>query len=212
MSDPRPSGVTRLLLRWKEGDDQALEELTPIVYGELRRLARRYMSGERTDHLLQTTALVHEAYIKLIGLGVEWQGRVHFYAVAARLMRRVLVDYARERDAEKRGGGAAVLELDDERAVLAEDGAGGIDAPDVLALDAALSRLTALDERKSRAVELRFFGGLTLPETAEAMGLSRATVARDLQFAMAWLGRELKGGAPLDESVPGGAPPGGAPL
>ncbi len=192
--ESEPSGVTRLLLRWKEGDHEALEELTPIVYNELRRLARRYMSGERSGHLLQTTALVHEAYLKLVGLGIEWQGRVHFYAVAARLMRRVLVDYARERDAEKRGGGVAALVLDEERAVGVD--VGGDAVPDVLALDAALTKLAELDARKSQVVELRYFAGLTLPETATAMSLSRATVARDLQFAKAWLGRELKGETP----------------
>ncbi len=188
MTDPDSIGVTRLLVQWKDGDREALEELTPIVYSELRRLARHYMSGERGDHLLQTTALVHEAYLKLVGLDVKWQGRVHFFAIAARLMRRVLVDYARERNAEKRGGGVVVLALDEARVA----GAGGA-RPDVLALDAALEKLAALDERQSRAVELRFFGGLTLEETAEVLGVSRATAARDLQVAKAWLGRELAG-------------------
>ncbi len=123
MSDPGPSGVTRLLVQWREGDREALDELTPIVYNELRRLARRYMGRERSGHLLQTTALVHEAYLKLVGLDVSWQGRVHFFAVAARLMRRVLVDYARERDAAKRGGAVRPLELDEARIAAGKDGA-----------------------------------------------------------------------------------------
>ncbi len=183
------TGVTRLLLKWREGDAEALEELTPIVYGELRRLARRYMRSEREGHVLQTTALVHEAYLKLVGLDMSWRGRVHFLAVAARLMRRVLVDYARERDAAKRGGGAQALELDEARMV-ATPQAG------VVALDEALSSLARIDERKSRVIELRFFGGLTIDETAEVLGVSHATVERDMKMAKAWLGRELKGGAP----------------
>ncbi len=183
-------GVTRLLVQWREGDNDALEELTPIVYGELRRLARRYMSGERSGHLLQTTALVHEAYLKLVGLDFEWRGRVHFFAVAARLMRRVLVDYARERDAEKRGGNARIVALDETRIASAKDAAQP--AADVLALDSALRKLASFDQRKADAVELRFFGGLTLEETAAVLEISRATAARDLKVAKAWLGSELR--------------------
>ncbi|MEM7352370.1 MAG: sigma-70 family RNA polymerase sigma factor [Acidobacteriota bacterium] len=190
MTEPDAGGVTRLLLQWKDGDREALEELAPIVYSELRRLARHYMSGENAGHLLQTTALVHEAYLKLVGLDVEWRGRVHFFAIAARLMRRVLVDYARERRAEKRGGGAPVVLLDEARIGGVDDA--GPAAPDILALDAALEKLAAFDERKSQVVELRFFAGLTLEEIAEVMEKSRATVARDLQVAKAWLGRELQ--------------------
>ncbi len=183
------TGVTQLLLKWREGDAQALEELTPIVYGELRRLARHYMRAERQGHVLQTTALVHEAYLKLVGLDMSWRGRVHFLAVAARLMRRVLVDYARERDAAKRGGGAHALTLDEARLAAGP-------APDVVALDEALDSLARIDERKSRVIELRFFGGLTIEETAGALGVSHATVERDMKMAKAWLSRELKGGGP----------------
>ncbi len=188
MSEPE-TGVTRLLVQWRGGDDDALEELTPIVYSELRRLARRYMHGERSDHLLQTTALVHEAYLKLVGLDLEWRGRVHFFAVAARLMRRVLVDFARERDAEKRGAGARLVVLDETRMAGTSTAQ---PAADVLALDAALRKLASFDERKAQAVELRFFGGLTLEETAAVLEVSRATAARDLKVAKAWLGSELK--------------------
>ncbi len=183
------TGVTRLLLKWREGDTEALEKLTPIVYGELRRLARYYMRGERSGHVLQTTALVHEAYLKLVGLDLGWRGRVHFFAVAARLMRRVLVDYARERDAAKRGGGERALTLDEARL-------SGGPSPDVVALDEALDSLARIDERKSRVVELRFFGGLTIEETAGLLGVSHATVERDMKMAKAWLSRELQGSSP----------------
>lgn len=185
MSEPETSGVTQLLLQWRGGDHDALEELAPIVYNELRRLARHYMRGERSGHLLQTTALVHEAFVKLVDLEVEWRDRVHFFAIASRLMRRVLVDFARERDAVKRGGQLTILSLEEARV-----GAGP--PPDVLALDAALTKLSKVDERMGRVVELRFFGGLTLEEVAEALEISRATVARHLKVAKAWLGRELQ--------------------
>ncbi|MEM1205226.1 MAG: sigma-70 family RNA polymerase sigma factor [Acidobacteriota bacterium] len=192
-SHPTPAPeVTRLLLEWRKGDDDALERLTPVVYGELRRLARHHMRGERRDHVLQTTALVHEAYLKLVGLELEFRDRVHFFAMAARLMRRVLVDFARERWAEKRGGDAVVLSLEED---LVTAGAGG-PSPDVLALDSALEQLAGKDPRKARVVELRFFGGLTIEETAEAMEISHATVERDLKMAKAWLSRRLGAGAP----------------
>ncbi len=188
-----PIGVTRLLIKWREGDAEALEELTPIVYGELRRLARHYMRAERQDHVLQTTALVHEAYLKLVGLDLSWRGRVHFLAVAARLMRRVLVDYARERDAAKRGGGAQPVTLEEARLIAGP-------APDVVALDEALDSLARIDERKGRVVELRFFGGLTIEETADLLDISHATVERDMKMAKAWLSRELKGGESVSTS------------
>ncbi len=183
----KSTGVTRLLLQWKQGDTGALTELTPIVYGELRRLARHYMRSERQGHVLQTTALVHEAYLKLVGLDMGWRGRVHFFGVAARLMRRVLVDYARERDAAKRGGGMQPLTLDEARLIAGP-------APDVVALDQALDSLTRIDERKGQVIELRFFGGLTIEETAEFLGVSHATVERDMKMAKAWLSRELGAG------------------
>jgi RNA polymerase sigma factor (TIGR02999 family) len=181
--------VTRLLLAWRQDDQTALEELTPLVYGELRALARRYMRGERAGHPLQTTALVHEAYLRLVGLDLDWQGRVHFFAVAARLMRRVLVDYAREHRAAKRGGGEHALALDE---VEPADGP----PVDVVELHEVLERLTAFDHRKSQVVELRYFGGLTIDETAEVLGVSHATVERDLKLAKAWLAREMGAGLP----------------
>lgn len=187
------SQVTRLLLAWRRQDDEAaLEQLTPLVYGELRALARRYMRGERAGHPLQTTALVHEAYLRLVGLDLEWQGRVHFFAVAARLMRRVLVDYARERRAAKRGGGALAVALD-EVELAAPELAGG-QAVDVIELHDVLERLASFDRRKSQVVELRYFGGLTIDETAGVLEVSNATVERDLRLAKAWLARELGAG------------------
>ena len=184
LPEPAASGVTQLLLEWRGGDEEALEKLTPIVYGELRRLGQHYMEGERQGHTLQATALVHEAYLRLVGLDVEWEGRGHFFAIAARLMRQVLVDYARRRTADKRGGDAPTISLE------------GLEVPlqpatELLALDQALERLAAFDERKSRIVELRFFGGLTLKETAEVLEVSRATVERELKLARAWLSRQL---------------------
>jgi len=163
----------------------------PLVYEELRRLAQIQMRGERSDHTLQTTALVHEAYLRLCGADVAWQGRVHFLAVAATVMRRVLVDHARSRDRAKRGGGADRVPLDEALAVSPE-------RPEaVVALDEAIDRLSALDERKAHAVELHFFGGLTYEETAEALGVSPATVDRELRLAKAWLYRELRPGGTM---------------
>ncbi len=182
--------VTQLLLDWRRGDDQALEQLAPVVYNELRRLARGFMRGERAGHVLQTTALVHEAYLKLIDLELDWQDRVHFYSVAARLMRRVLVDFARERNADKRGGGMAPLELDE-----ALVGHEGLDTTvDLIALDQALEQLAKVDERKVKVIEMRSFAGLTIDEVAEVLGVSHATVERDLSFARAFLTRRLTGG------------------
>ncbi len=185
MSERTSGAVTQLLQEWHDGSNEALEQLTPLVYNELRSLARHYMRGERAGHMLQTTALVHEAYLKLVGLETDWQGRVHFFAVAARMMRRVLVDLARERESAKRGAGVKHLALDE--ALVANQ-----PAPDILLLNDALEALAAIDKRKAQVVELRFFAGLTIAETAEALELSHATVERDLKMAKAWLSRELQ--------------------
>ena len=181
---PDPGGITHLLLAWREGDRGAFDRLVPVVYAELRRLAHRYMQGERAGHLLQTTALVHEAYFRLVGLDRDWEGRRHFFAVAAQVMRQVLVDFARRREAGKRGGGAVVVPLEEASLSLER-------AEELIRLDDALQALAQLDARKARIVELRFFGGLTIEETAEVLGLSHATVERDLKLAKAWLQREM---------------------
>jgi RNA polymerase sigma-70 factor, ECF subfamily len=178
--------VTVLLKAWREGDETALEALLPLVHDELRRIARRCLYGERANHSVQATELVNEAYLRLIDVQhVDWQNRTHFLAMSARLMRRVLVDLARSRDADKRGGGAVRVTLDD--AALG----GLVPDADVIRLDDALQALAALDDRKSRVVELRFFGGLTVEETALALQVSSKTVLRDWEFARAWLQREL---------------------
>ena len=179
-------GVTTLLHAWSQGDHGAFEQLTPLVYDELRRRARRYLRGERPNHTLRPTALVHEVYLRLIDLDqVDWRDRTHFFALAARQMRRILVDSARGRKYQKRGGGAVNVTIDDAFAVAARH-------PDLVALDDALSALTAQDERKGRVVELRFFGGLTNEEIAAELGISTDTVTRDWQMAKLWLRRELK--------------------
>jgi RNA polymerase sigma factor (TIGR02999 family) len=178
--------VSRLLLALKNGDESALAHLVPLVYEELRVLARRHLRNERTGHTLQTTALIHEAYLRLVGGDVRWEGRVHFFAVSAQIMRRILVDHARRRGRAKRGGGDAPETLEDIAIAAAEP------ATDLEALDDALERLTALDPRKARVVELHYFGGLTYDETAEALGISAATVDRELRLAKAWLHRELQ--------------------
>lgn len=181
--------VTSLLLAWREGDAEALAQLMPLVYSELRRLAARSMAGERNDHTLQPTALVHEAFLRLAGGGPpRWQDRLHFFAVAAQLMRRLLVDHARGRRRAKRGSGARLLPLE------AALGVGGPDRKspaDLLALDEALTDLAAFDPRKARVVELRFFGGLTIEETAEILGVSTATVILEARLARAWLFRRM---------------------
>lgn len=179
--------VTRLLLAWRQGDAQALEQLTPLVYDELRRLAARYLRRERTDHTLQATALVNEAYLQLLGQQqVAWQNRAHFIGVAAHLMRNILVDHARAHATAKRGRGAAPLPLDEAQKVP------GPTAPEIIALDDALCALAKLDERKSRIIELRYFGGLSMEEMAEVTGLSVATLRRDMRLAEAWLGRQMQ--------------------
>jgi RNA polymerase sigma factor (TIGR02999 family) len=187
MTPGSTQSVTDLLQAWASGNQAALDELLPLVYDELRRQARRYMRAQPAGHTLQTTALVHEAYLRLIGQSsVEWQGRAHFFGVAAKAMRSILVDHARARNAAKRGGAARALTLDE---------AGGIAGPqasvDVLALDEALGRLAELDSRKSQLVELRYFGGLGIDEAAAVLGVSPATVKREWTTARAWLRREL---------------------
>jgi RNA polymerase sigma factor (TIGR02999 family) len=182
--------VTTLLVRWREGDRQALEELMPLVYEELRRLARHYLRQERSDHTLQSTALVHEAYLRLAGGNApNWQNRAHFFGVAAHIMRQILVEHARGRDAAKRGGNVCKLALDDAVAPLQQ-----IDV-DVVALDRALTELSELDSQQGRIVELRFFGGLTIEDTSEVLGISPATVKRDWVTARAWLYRAMTGEA-----------------
>lgn len=182
-----PADVTGLLLAWRGGDEQALGQLLPAVERELHRLARHYMRGERAGHSLQATALVNEAYLKLIDARrVNWQNRSHFVAMAARAMRRILVDAARARQYQKRGGGAVKVTFDEGLEVVAERGR------DLVALDAALEALAAVDPRKVQVIELRYFGGLSVDETAEALGLSADTVMRDWRLAKAWLKRELK--------------------
>jgi RNA polymerase sigma factor (TIGR02999 family) len=191
MTTPSEKEVTRLLVAWSNGDQAALEQLTPLVYSELHRLAHRYLGRERKGHTLQTTALVHEAYLRLIDQKeVRWQNRAHFFAIAAQMMRRILVDYARSRSVAKRGGGAQQVSLDEAMEVSDER------AADVIALDEALKSLSDLDQRKGRIIELRFFGGLSIEETAEVLGVSPGTVMRDWTFAKAWLQREINKGGP----------------
>jgi RNA polymerase sigma-70 factor (ECF subfamily) len=180
--------VTDLLVAWGGGEEAALAQLVPIVHGELRRLASRQMRTERQDHTLQTTALVNEAYLRLVDLKrIQWQDRAHFFAMSARLMRRILVDHARARSVQKRGGSAQRVSLDEITMV-----AGGR-GPDLEALDDALRHLEAVDPRQSQIVELRFFGGLGVADTALALGVSSVTVMRDWRLAKAWLLRELRG-------------------
>jgi RNA polymerase sigma factor (TIGR02999 family) len=188
MTESSPQDITRMLIDWSEGDREALDRLIPIVYTELRRQASRQLRRERPGHTLQTTALIHEAYLRLVDQrGARWQSRAHFFAVSAQLMRRILVDHARRRRRAKRGGSAVALPLDE--GLVAAGGTGA----DLLALDEALERLAAVDARQSRIVELRFFGGLSIEETAEALGVSLTTVKDDLKLAKAWLRRELGG-------------------
>ena len=187
MSRPSQQEVSRLLNNWTNGDQEALNRLMPLVYDELRRLASRHLRHERPGHTLQTTALVHEAYLKLIDQKkANWQNRVQFFAAAAKVMRHILVDYARSRKAVKRGGDYCRLSLD-EAMISAED-----DDPDLLALDEALNELAAIDSQQSRVVELRVFGGLTVDDTAEALGISSRTVKREWSMAKAWLHRQIR--------------------
>ena len=189
MAVPSTHEVTQLLKAWTTGDEQALEKLTPLVYERLHRVARHYMSGQRPGHLLQTTALVNEVYLQLVDCGqMNWQDRAHFFAVSAQLMRRILIDFARSRGCQKRGGGALHISLDEAPSVCKEPD------PNLLALDDALKALAAVDERESKVVELRFFGGLSIKETAEVLKVSVETVMRDWRLAKLWLLRELSEG------------------
>ena len=194
MSEDPDKPITRLLQEWRGGNAQALEQLMPLVYAELHSLASRYLSRERRDHTLQATALLHEAYLRMAGpRETDWQSRAHFFGVAAQVMRRILVDHARRDRRVKRGGGAPHLTLEDVDPAATP---APLDAVDAYALDQALSRLEALDPQQGRLVELRYFGGLTIEETALVMNVSTATVKRDWAVARAWLYRELVGDAP----------------
>jgi RNA polymerase sigma factor (TIGR02999 family) len=180
--------VTQLLVAWGAGDQSAFEALAPLVYDELRRVARRYIGGESPGHTLQATALVNEVYLKLVDINhVQWQNRAHFFAMSARLMRRILVDFARSKHYQKRGAGVQTVSLDEALLVTAP-------GQDLVALDDALQALSGVDARKSQVVEMRFFGGLSVPETAEALNVSPETVMRDWKVAKAWLLRELAPG------------------
>lgn len=186
---PQAREVTGLLLAWCGGDESAFERLVPLVHAELRRLAHREMGRERAGHTLQTTALVNEAYLRLIDVSrVKWQDRAHFFAMSARLMRRILVDHARSRQSQKRGGATRKVSLEEAHVVSSERGA------DLVALDDALQALAAVDARKCQVVEMRYFGGLSVEESAEALHVSPETVMRDWRLAKVWLLRELSGG------------------
>jgi RNA polymerase sigma factor (TIGR02999 family) len=183
--DTRPQ-VTRLLVDWKNGDQQAIELLTPIIYDELRRLARHYLRDERAADTLQPTALVHEAYLRLVAQDMpDWECRAHFFGVAAHLMRQILVDHARQHRSDKRGGGAPAISLDE------ACGFASAKSNDILALDDALNTLAAVDGRKCKVIELRYFSGCSVEETARALNLSVATIGREQRMAEAWLHREL---------------------
>ena len=183
--------VTQLLRAWSGGDQQALEKLTPLVYEELHRRARHYVARERPGHTIQTTALINEVYLRLVDFrGVTWQDRAHFLAVCARMMRRILTDFARARQFQKRGGDAYQVSFDEQIVVAGEP------SPDLVALDDALNGLAGVDQRKSQVVELRFFGGLSVQETAEVLKVSEETVKRDWRLAKLWLLREMGGQVP----------------
>jgi RNA polymerase sigma factor (TIGR02999 family) len=186
MTTPSVRTITQLLQDWRQGDRQAVDQLMPLVYDELRRLAEHCMRDERPDHTWQPTALVHEAYLKLIDMDVPWSDRVHFFAVASRLMRRLLVDYAKAHRAAKRGGEGVKVSLAEAAALVPERDA------DVIALDEALTRLAVLDPQQGQIVELHYFGGLTYEETAHVLGISDVTVFRELKMAKAWLYNQLR--------------------
>lgn len=198
-----PDNVTRLLLEWSGGNKQALEKMLPLIYDELRRLAHNFLYRERPGHTLQTTALVHEAYLKLIDQrDARWQNRAHFFAIAAQAMRRILIDSARKHIADKRGGGGEKLSLAEVATITPE--------PDsnLLALDEALKALAEIDAQQSRIIELRYFGGLTIEETAEVMNLSPATIKREWTMARAWLHQSLSGEPGVESPLPATAPQG----
>ncbi|HSK72609.1 MAG TPA: sigma-70 family RNA polymerase sigma factor [Pyrinomonadaceae bacterium] len=179
--------ITQFLKQWSGGDREALDQLMPLVYNELRRQASRYLRRERSNHTLQTTALINEAYLKLINQNeVKWQNRAHFFAIAAQAMRRILVDYARERNRQKRGGNEEDLPLEEAFTIAAQE-----KSVDLIALDEALNELAKFDERQARVVELRYFSGLSIDETAEVLGISNVTVRRDWNMAKAWLYQEI---------------------
>ena len=183
-----PGEVTQLLLSWSEGDEGAFDRLIPLVYAELRKIARRHMAGERQDHTLQTSALINEAYLRLVDQqDVAWQNRAHFFAVAAQVMRNILIDHARRNRGLKRGGGVHRVPIE-EALIMSEER-----ARELVALDDALKALASFDARKSRIVELRYFGGLSIEETAEILKVSRVTVTREWRAARAWLHREVAG-------------------
>jgi RNA polymerase sigma factor (TIGR02999 family) len=190
-SRPSPEHITDLLVAWSRGEASALAQLTPLVHHELRRLARSHLRGERDNHTLQTDALVSEAYVRLVDLSrVDWRDRTHFFSLSARLMRRILVDYARSRLCHKRGGGMQQISLDDVRGALAANR-----GTDLVALDDALAALASVDPRKAQVVELRFFGGLSVAEISETLQVSDQTVMRDWRVARLWLLREISGDA-----------------
>ena len=189
--DGQDTDITRLLAGWQEGDRAALDRLVPLIQRELHQIARRHLARERKDHTMQPSSLVQEAFVRLLpGRQARWQDRAHFFAVASQVMRHVLVDYARQKRCAKRGAAAVHVPLDADVALSPEQ------VDEVVAVDIALERLAQLDERKSKVFELRFFGGLSLEETAEALGVGTRTVVRDWNFARAWLRRELKQGSP----------------
>jgi RNA polymerase sigma factor (TIGR02999 family) len=189
LSDAKPQELTRLLIGWSDGNQEALQQLMPLVYDELRRLAAAYLRRERPDHTLQSGALVSEAYLRLIDqTRVRWKNRAHFFGVAAQMMRRILVDHARNRVAMKRGAGATIISIDN--AIVGKDPQN----LDLIALDDALNKLASFDEQQSKIVELRFFGELSIEETAEVLGISPATVKRDWAVAKAWLFRQMSTG------------------
>lgn len=190
MGAPSSSEVTGLLRAWGRGDEEALQKLMPLVYEQLHAAARRYMAHERPGHTLQTTALIHETYLRLVDVRqINWQDRAHFFAICAQLMRRILIDFARSRGYQKRGGAAPHVNFDEAALVTAQPN------PNLVALNEALDRLAIVDARKGRVVELRFFGGLGVKETAEVMKVSADTVMRDWKIAKVWLLRELRRGA-----------------
>ena len=193
--EPPAIEITQLLQSWSHGDKAAIDKLMPLVYDELHSMARRYMSNEKPGHTLQATALVNEAYLRLVsGSGANWQNRAHFFAVSAQVMRRILVDWARSRHAAKRGNDVPALELDEALAVPLKTGT------DLVAVDDALKALSLLDSRKTQIVELRFFGGLSVKETAEVLKVSEETVHRDWRLAKSWLRRELGRDASKEQS------------
>lgn len=188
MPNPDSNQITRLLVNCRGGDKDALDQLLPLVYHELRKLAASYLRTERCDHTLQPTALIHEAYVRMVGQEMpEWQSRAHFFGVAARLMRQILVDHARTQRASKRGGQQQKISLEDAPPVFTHDNAAAL-----LSLNDALMKLATLDERKARVVEMRAFGGMSVEETAMVLGVSQPTVKRDMRLAQAWLRRELE--------------------